>query len=81
MGEALPCSDQALLRARSPVPCRFTLVKDGVTVERSEGREANFTPSGPGKYRVEAELQVRGEWVPWVYANPVHLRLRRQPRL
>ena len=25
-------------------------------------------------YRVEAELNVLGTWVPWVYANPLELR-------
>jgi hypothetical protein len=74
MGETLACSGNTRLRARSPVPCRLTLVKDGVGVQRNEGRAADWTPSGPGKYRVEAELAVRGEWVPWVYANPIHLQ-------
>ena len=74
MGEALAGSSETRLQARSPVPCRFTLVKDGKVVDRHEGRAADWTPSGPGKYRVEAELKVLEEWVPWVYANPIQLR-------
>ena len=73
MGEARPFSNATRLHAESPVPCRFTLVKDGTAVSRREGRLVDWTPSGPGQYRVEAELNVRHEWLPWVYANPIHL--------
>ena len=50
------------------------MIKDGEPVLQKEGRSIEWTPSGPGKYRVEAELWIRGEWVPWVYANPIALR-------
>jgi hypothetical protein len=73
-GEALGWSPRVRLRACSPLPCRFTLVKEGTEVQRSEGREVDWPAPGPGKYRVEAELKVLGEWVPWVYANPIHLQ-------
>jgi uncharacterized cysteine cluster protein YcgN (CxxCxxCC family) len=56
------------------LPCRFTVVKDGVGVHQAIGRELDWLPPGPGKYRVEAEVEVRKEWVPWVYANPIELR-------
>ena len=74
MGETLARSDNTRLRACSPIPCRFTLVKDGVRVQQTEGRAADWAASGPGQYRVEAELKVLGEWVPWVYANPIRLQ-------
>lgn len=74
MGETMAISGEPRLHARSPLPCRFTVVKDGRVVHQQEGREMNWPPSGPGKYRVEAELHVRDEWVPWVYANPIQLR-------
>jgi len=80
MGEARPASSETHLHARSPVPCRLTLVKDGKVVQRSESRAADWTPSGPGQYRVEAELKVLGEWVPWVYANPIKPAMTRPPR-
>lgn len=73
MGEMLPFSNETRLHALSPLPCRFTIVKDGSVVQQAEGRAVDWTPSGPGKYRVEAELKVRDEWVPWVYANPIQL--------
>lgn len=74
MGESLPFASGTALHARSPVPCRFTLIRNGQPAGQSTGRQASWIPAGPGKYRVEAELHVRGEWKPWVYANAIHLR-------
>lgn len=74
MGESLTFSNDTRLHALSPLPCRFTIVKDGKVAHQQEGRAVDWTPSGPGKYRVEVELKVRDEWVPWIYANPIELR-------
>ena len=74
MGETLAFSNETRFRAVSPLPCRFTVVQNGSTVHQHEGRMLEWTPSRPGKYRVEAELKLRDEWVPWVYANPIHLQ-------
>ena len=74
MGEAVAFTPATRLGAKSPLPCRFTIVKNGSAVHQQEGRALDWTPSGPGKYRVEAELKVLDEWVPWVYANPIELR-------
>ena len=74
MGEMVPFSAETRLRALSPLPCRFTVLKDGSAVYQQEGRAVNWTAPGPGKYRVEAELRVLDEWIPWVYANPIELQ-------
>ena len=74
MGEALPFTKETRLHGRSPVPCRFTLVKDGTVLDQTEGRECLWTPPGPGKYRIEAEVKVGNEWIPWIYANPIQLQ-------
>lgn len=73
MGEAMPYSPAARLHVRSPLPGRFTLVKDGAVVERAEGLEVDWAASGPAKYRVEVELKMLDEWMPWIYANPIAL--------
>jgi hypothetical protein len=74
MGETMAFSPQTRLHAIAPIPCRFTVMKDGAAVWQQEGRTLEWTPTGPGKYRVEAELKVLKEWVPWVYANPIQLQ-------
>jgi len=73
MGESLALSPSTRLCALSPLPCRFTVFRDGAKAHQAEGRSFEWAPTDPGKYRLEAELNVRGEWVPWVYANPVRL--------
>ena len=73
-GEALPFSDKVEFEALSPVPCRFTVLRNGSTVHQAEGRLLRWQPPGPGKYRVEAELKILKDWTPWVYANPIELR-------
>jgi len=73
MGESMGFSPDVHLQAASPLPCRFTILKDGVTCVQQEGRTLDWTPSGRGKYRVEAELKILRRWVPWVYANPIEL--------
>jgi hypothetical protein len=73
-GETLAFSNETRFHAMSPLPCRFTIVRNGGVVHQETGRALDWTPSRPGKYRVEAELKVRDEWVPWVYANPIELR-------
>jgi hypothetical protein len=74
MGETGKFSGDTRLHAVSPLPCRFTIVQDGQPVHQAEGRALDWTPSGPGNYRVEAELKIRDEWLPWVYANPIQLQ-------
>ena len=61
------------LRAAALQACRFIVVKDGNEVHRAEGRNLNWQPEGPAKYRVEAELFVLDEWLLWVYTNPIEL--------
>jgi hypothetical protein len=74
MGETAAFSPATRLGAKSPLPCRFRIIKDGTAVFQDEGRAVDWTPPGPGKYRVEADLKIRNNWVPWVYANPIELR-------
>jgi hypothetical protein len=73
MGEIIAFAPDTRLQAFSPHQCRFTVIKDGTQVHTAEGRQLDWSPGSPGKYRVEAELNVRNEWIPWVYANPIEL--------
>jgi hypothetical protein len=74
MGEQIDFTSDIMLRAASPHACRFTVVKDGIPVHSEEARRFEWRPPGPGKYRVEADLNIRNRWVPWVYTNPIELR-------
>lgn len=74
MGETLAFGVSTRLLAESPYACRFTVLGNGEVLHQTEGTNVEWTPERPGRYRVEAELMVRGEWIPWVYANPIHLK-------
>jgi len=74
MGETISLAPDLRLHAKSPFPCRFTIVRDGNKTFQKQGYEVEWAPPGPGRYRVEAELKVLNEWIPWVYANPIELR-------
>jgi hypothetical protein len=73
MGETIPFESGLKLEAASPQPCRFTILRDGVQVHQEEGTAIEWQPSEAGKYRVEAELNILGEWTPWVYTNPIEV--------
>ena len=73
MGESMAYKEGITLRAAAPQVCRFVIVKDGKEVLRTQGRSLNYQPEEPGKYRVEAELFVLDEWLPWIYTNPIEL--------
>ncbi|HOD52645.1 MAG TPA: hypothetical protein PLJ71_20335 [Candidatus Hydrogenedentes bacterium] len=73
MGERIPLGPDVHLRAGSPVPCRFTVVHDGVVAHQAEGRELDWQAKDAGKYRIEAEVDILGEWTPWVYTNPIEV--------
>jgi len=73
MGEFIPISPNLALKSASPHACRFTLVADGAAIAQDTGTSFEFHVTRPGKYRVEAELDVLGQWTPWVYTNPIHV--------
>lgn len=73
MGEEISVGNGLALRAASPAPCRFTLLRNGDVVEQKEGRAYEFAVKDPGIYRVEAELSILDEWTPWVYTNPIRV--------
>lgn len=74
MGETIEYLPGLRLRAASPQACRFTVLRGDAPVYTAEGRRLEWKPPGPGVYRVEAELAICGDWVPWVYANPIRVR-------
>ncbi len=84
MGESIRLSPGLKLRAESPLPCHFTLVKRGKAVTSQEGTAFEFDVSEPGKYRIEAALPIPGEltitgeevlqnMAPWVITNPIEV--------
>lgn len=73
MGEEMPFSNTVRLRAGSPHIGRIKVVHDGAVVHQMEGTELDWRPAEPGNYRVEVELYIVDQWVPWIYSNPLRL--------
>jgi len=74
MGESISLEPGLKLKAAAPNRCRFTVLNNGERVSQSEGAELAVDVTKAGKYRVEAELNILGEWTPWIYANPIEVR-------
>lgn len=73
MGEKIPLSADLKLRAATPLPCKFILKKNGQKVQETETAAFEFPVKEPGKYRVETELNIVGEWTPWIYSNQIEV--------
>lgn len=75
MGSTAPVGSRLVLQ--SPIPVKFRLLRDGVTIQELEGRRFLATAEAPGVYRLEAHLLepprlLRGK--PWILANPIFVR-------
>ena len=63
------------LTAELPLPAYVRLLRHGREVARSEGKAGfSYAVTEPGAYRLEAWLNLDGEWRPWILANPVYVR-------
>jgi hypothetical protein len=71
MGESLPWAPGTLLHAVAPQSCRFTILRHGQVVHQALARSVDWAPPRPGVYRVEAELNLCGQWKPWIFSNPI----------
>lgn len=74
MGDEKSFVPGTTLRARFPVACDIRLLQDGKVIRRVHENRLDYSPAGPGVYRVEGWLLLDGEERPWLYSNPIYLR-------
>lgn len=74
MGDRIEFREHLTLQVRSPIVGRMRLIRDGKLVAAAVSKHHGFRLDGPGAYRVEIWAPLRGEYRPWVYANPVYVR-------
>jgi hypothetical protein len=77
MGDETPLGDGLKLTAKSPLPARFVLLKDGTPTSQASGLSAEFSVNTPGVYRIEVYLDslpspATGNL--WVISNPIYVR-------
>lgn len=73
MGSQPPWSRDLTLRAKAPLPAHWRLLRGAEVIAESTGRTFEFTPAGPGNYRIEAWLDIAGERMIWIISNPIYL--------
>ena len=75
MGDEVRRTDGLKLTARLPLPAYVRLLRYGKEVAKSVGKaEFEFAVKEAGAYRLEAWLELDGEYRPWVFANPIYVR-------
>ncbi|MCE1198582.1 MAG: hypothetical protein LWW85_06400 [Marinilabiliales bacterium] len=76
MGDSIRVADIGSLKAVSPYPGKFRIVKDGKEMTSTTNESYDFSwdqPLTKGAYRLEVEVKPGKEWQPWVYTNPIYL--------
>jgi hypothetical protein len=73
MGAEAP-SGRRTMRARTPLPARLRLLRDGEEIATAEGTQLDREVEEPGVYRVEARRKAHGRERTWILSNPIYLR-------
>jgi hypothetical protein len=75
MGDEVKRVPGLMLTARLPLPAHVRLLRYGQEVAKSDGKaEFQFAVREAGAYRLEAWLDLDGEFRPWIFSNPIYVR-------
>ena len=76
MGDVLPVDSVKTIKAVSPLPVQFQLIRDGQIIDKlKDAYEFSYDiQSKPGNYRVTASLRFGDKWVPWIFTNPIYIQ-------
>ncbi len=75
MGDSISSGAVKILKAVSPFPVQFKLIKNGEVIDIVDNiysYEYNKEIT-PGNYRMEAYLDFNGKQIPWIYTNPIYV--------
>lgn len=76
LGDSIAVETVDRLKILSPFPARYRIIRDGEVLQESNGPlyEFEFSPQNQkGNYRIEADLLLDGNWVNWIFTNPIYL--------
>ena len=75
LGDSIPYQEVSQIKAISPIPVRFELIKDGELIDAKEyDYEYTFEPNDQkGNYRLAAKLNFGEKQVLWIMTNPLYL--------
>jgi hypothetical protein len=74
MGDSISVADVAQIRAISPYPVDFELIKNGKIIDSAEKSYTfDYQITEHGNYRIVCRIRLNGKSVPWLYTNPIYL--------
>ncbi|EON75379.1 hypothetical protein ADIS_4083 [Lunatimonas lonarensis] len=74
MGDSISVADVAQIRAISPYPVDFELIKNGKLIDIAEKSYTfDYQITEHGNYRIVCRIRLNGKSVPWLYTNPIYL--------
>ena len=76
LGDSVKIEQVKTLNAVSPFPGQFRLIHDGRLVNVSAAVNYQYMWSEPiqkGAYRIEMRIKLNGQFVPWLYSNPIYI--------
>lgn len=74
MGAEAPASDGWTIRVSAPAGALLRIVRGGVPITQTRGRELEYRATEPGAYRVEARRNALAAERLWILSNPLYLR-------
>ena len=76
MGDEVKFAPGSKLVAEFPIDCRIRLLRGGKIIAELSGHRLEHAVDEAGVYRVEGRVVLDGEERPWIYSNPIYVRLR-----
>lgn len=75
MGDSVSVKSVQKIKAVSPFPVKFQLVKDGKIIDKVDNvYEYEFKLNNQrGNYRIVAKLLFDDSWISWVFTNPIYI--------
>jgi hypothetical protein len=71
MGDEFILRRSAEITASFPHKARIRLIRNGSLFYQTTANEFSVAVSEPGIYRIEADLNVYGHYLPWIFSNPI----------
>ncbi len=74
LGDSVSAETISIIKAVSPYPVKFELLKDGDLIYSEENvYQFEYDPNRvAGNYRVVAKLFLDDQWISWVFTNPIY---------
>jgi hypothetical protein len=74
LGDSINLAAANMLKVISPFPVKFQLYQDGEIIdETEESYDYEYVVQYKGNYRIVARVDLKDEWIPWVYTNPIYV--------